>query len=39
VSLTEIIASLADADDADLISGIERMAETLDAEIAALFGQ
>jgi hypothetical protein len=36
VSLTELIASLADPDDADLISGIERMAETLDAEIAAL---
>jgi diguanylate cyclase (GGDEF)-like protein len=37
ISLTELIASLADPDgDIDLVAGVERMAETLDAEVAAV---
>lgn len=39
VSLTELIATLASIDeDLDLVSGIDRMAETLDAEVAAICG-
>ncbi|MEM7141117.1 MAG: EAL domain-containing protein [Actinomycetota bacterium] len=37
ISPTELIAALADIDeDLDLVSGIDRMAETLDAEVAAI---
>ncbi len=40
ISLTELIASLADPDgDIDLLTGVERMAETLDAEVAAVCTQ